>query len=112
MHIDSINSVEDTKGNNGERGYQYIMLYVYVIHVIYCILFCLGSLIMTNLRLLWISHSNSKINLSVGLNTIVSANIKQAKLKLEVGLYIFMYLFIPVYHSIICIYTTATRLPS
>ena len=67
---------------------------------------------MTNLRLLWISHSNSKINLSVGLNTIVSANIKQAKLKLEVGLYIFMYLFIPVYHSIICIYTTATRLPS
>ena len=26
MHIDSINSVEDTTGNNGERGYQYIML--------------------------------------------------------------------------------------
>eukprot|EP01032_Pedospumella_encystans_P038536 gene38536-43662_t len=46
--IDSINSVEDTKGNNGERG----------------------SLIVTNLRILWVSHSNSKINLSVGMNTI------------------------------------------
>ena len=44
VHIDSINSVEDTKGNNGERGYQYIMLYVYVIHVIYCILFCFCGL--------------------------------------------------------------------
>ena len=59
--IDSINSVEDTKGNNGERG----------------------SLVVTNLRVLWISHSNSKINLSVGLNSIISANIKQAKSKLR-----------------------------
>ncbi len=42
--IDSINSVEDTKGNNGERG----------------------SLIVTNLRLMWISHSNNRINLSKG----------------------------------------------
>ncbi len=58
---DSINSVEDTKGNNGERG----------------------SLIVTNLRLLWISHTNSKINLSIGFNTIISANIKQAKSKLR-----------------------------
>ena len=58
---DSINSVEDTKGNNGERG----------------------SLIVTNLRILWISHANSKINLSIGLNTIISANIKQAKSKLR-----------------------------
>ena len=40
--IDSINSVEDTKGNNGERG----------------------SLVMTNLRMLWVAHTNSKINLS------------------------------------------------
>lgn len=59
--IDSINSVEDTKGNNGERG----------------------SLVVTNLRILWISHSNQRINLSVGLNTIISANIKQAKSKLK-----------------------------
>jgi Bardet-Biedl syndrome 5 protein len=40
--IDSINSVEDTKGNNGERG----------------------ALIITNLRIKWISHTNTKINLS------------------------------------------------
>ncbi len=59
--IDSINSVEDTKGNNGERG----------------------SLIVTNLRLMWISHANMKINLSIGLNTILSINIKKAKSKLK-----------------------------
>jgi Bardet-Biedl syndrome 5 protein len=60
-NIDSINSVEDTKGNNGERG----------------------SLVVTNLRLLWISHNNSRINLSIGFNTIVSVNIRKAKSKLR-----------------------------
>lgn len=59
--IDSINSVEDTKGNNGERG----------------------SLIVTNLRLLWVSHLNPKINLSIGLNSVISATIKQARSKLR-----------------------------
>jgi Bardet-Biedl syndrome 5 protein len=59
--IDSINSVEDTKGNNGERG----------------------SLIVTNLRLKWVSHANSRINLSVGLNSILSVNIRKAKSKLK-----------------------------
>jgi Bardet-Biedl syndrome 5 protein len=59
--IDSINSVEDTKGNNGERG----------------------SLIVTNLRIIWVSHAKSSINLSVGMNTVMSANIKQAKSKLR-----------------------------
>jgi Bardet-Biedl syndrome 5 protein len=59
--IDSINSVEDTKGNNGERG----------------------SLVVTNLRILWISHNNSRINLSIGLNTIVTANIRKASSKLR-----------------------------
>ena len=49
---------------------------------------------MTNLRLLWISHSNSKINLSVGLNTIVSANIKQAKSKLRGRT---VYIYVPIY---------------
>lgn len=59
--IDSINSVEDTKGNNGARG----------------------SLIVTNLRIMWVAHSNSFINLSVGLNTIVTVNIRKAKSKLR-----------------------------
>lgn len=59
--IDSINSVEDTKGNNGERG----------------------SLIVTNLRLIWVSHADSSVNLSIGLNTVLSANIRKAKSKLR-----------------------------
>lgn len=46
--IDSINSVEDTKGNNGERG----------------------ALIITNLRIKWISHTNTKINLSKRVCTL------------------------------------------
>ena len=42
VEIDSINSVEDTKGNNGERG----------------------ALSATNLRLIWVSHRRPKTNLS------------------------------------------------
>ncbi|KAJ1450095.1 Bardet-Biedl syndrome 5 protein [Pelagophyceae sp. CCMP2097] len=59
--IDEINSVEDTKGNNGERG----------------------SLVVTNLRILWISHKSSRTNLSIGFNTVVSINIRKAKSKLR-----------------------------
>lgn len=77
--IDSINSVEDTKGNNGERG----------------------ALIITNLRIKWISHTNTKINLSkywhdfsalyslihscpgIGLSCIATLNIRKAKSKLR-----------------------------
>ncbi|GBG24564.1 Bardet-Biedl syndrome 5 protein-like [Hondaea fermentalgiana] len=40
--LDSINSVEDTKGNNGMRG----------------------SLVVTNLRLQWLSHKSKRTNLS------------------------------------------------
>jgi hypothetical protein len=42
VEIDSINSAEDTKGNNGERG----------------------ALIISNLRLIWVSHKSQKTNLS------------------------------------------------
>jgi len=59
--IDSINSVEDTKGNNGERG----------------------SLLVTNLRIIWVAHHKSTINLSIGLNTILTCNIRKAKSKLR-----------------------------
>lgn len=44
--IDSINSVEDTKGNNGERG----------------------SLTVTNLRIMWQSHKHAGTNLSALLH--------------------------------------------
>ena len=58
--IDSINSVEDTKGNNGMRG----------------------SLVVTNLRILWIAHKG-KHNLSIGLKTVLNINIRKAKSKLR-----------------------------
>ena len=61
FEIDSINSVEDTKGNNGERGF----------------------LIITNLRLIWACHKTPTTNLSVGLNCITSVNIKAASSRLR-----------------------------
>ncbi|CAM9845612.1 unnamed protein product [Discosporangium mesarthrocarpum] len=59
--LDSINSVEDTKGNGGERG----------------------SLLVTNLRILWVSHRVSQTNLSIGFNSVLSINIKKARSKLR-----------------------------
>jgi len=61
FQIDSINSVEDTKGNNGEKG----------------------SLAITNLRLIWICHRNSRINLSIGYNAVLSINIRTANSRLR-----------------------------
>ena len=61
FEIDSINSVEDTKGNNGDRGF----------------------LIITNLRLIWASHKAPQTNLSIGLNCITSCNIKSASSRLR-----------------------------
>ena len=45
---DSVNSVEDSKGGNGERG----------------------ALIVSTLRLSWVSHKNSRKNLSIGWATV------------------------------------------
>ncbi|RHY34042.1 hypothetical protein DYB32_001178 [Aphanomyces invadans] len=59
--IDSINSVEDTKGNNGDRG----------------------SLEITNLRLLWASHRSTRTNLSIGYNCVQSVKIRTATSKLR-----------------------------
>jgi Bardet-Biedl syndrome 5 protein len=42
--IDSINSVEDTKGNNGLKGHFSV----------------------TNLRLIWLCHDDPRTNLSIG----------------------------------------------
>jgi len=61
FQLDAINSVEDTKGNNGERG----------------------ALEATNLRLLWCSHKNPKTNLSIGYNTIVNMCIRSAESRLR-----------------------------
>lgn len=61
VEIDTINSVEDTKGNNGEKG----------------------QLTVTNLRLLWCSHKDPRTNLSIGHNCILSTNIRTASSKLR-----------------------------
>ena len=52
--VDSINHVEDTKGNNGDKG----------------------CLLITNLRLIWFSDANQRINLSVGFDNILNSEIK------------------------------------
>ena len=59
--IDSINSVEDTKGNNGERG----------------------SLVVTNLRILWVAHKSNRTNLSIGFNSVLTISIRKARSKLR-----------------------------
>ncbi|CAN0410169.1 unnamed protein product [Ascophyllum nodosum] len=59
--IDSINSVEDTKGNNGEKG----------------------SLVVTNLRVLWIAHKLKRVNLSIGFGTMSNISIRKAKSRLR-----------------------------
>ena len=63
FQVDSINSVEDTKGNNGERGH----------------------LVITNLRLIWQSTKNSTTNLSIGLNCITSVNHRVVNSRLRQG---------------------------
>lgn len=63
FQIDSINSVEDTKGNNGERG----------------------ILIVTNLRLIWTSARSARTNLSIGFNCVSSVNIRQVNSRLMRG---------------------------
>jgi Bardet-Biedl syndrome 5 protein len=61
--VDSINSVEDTKGNNGDKG----------------------NLLISNLRLIWFSDSNQRINLSIGFDNILNSEIKETN-SLQEGL--------------------------
>lgn len=59
--IDTLDSVEDTKGNNGEKG----------------------LLTVTNLRLLWHCTRDPRINLSVGLNCVTNISIHSAASRLR-----------------------------
>lgn len=61
VEIDSINAVEDTKGNNGEKG----------------------SLSITNLRLIWRAQRSGRTNLSIGYNCVLSINVKTASSRLR-----------------------------
>ncbi|XP_041478439.1 Bardet-Biedl syndrome 5 protein homolog [Lytechinus variegatus] len=59
--IDKLDSIEDTKGNNGDRG----------------------RLLVTNLRVIWHSTSLPRVNLSVGLNCILSITVRTANSKIR-----------------------------
>lgn len=59
--IDKMDAVEDTKGNNGERG----------------------RLIVTNLRLIWHSLNMPRVNLSIGFNCVINISTKTAQSKLR-----------------------------
>ncbi|XP_057293907.1 Bardet-Biedl syndrome 5 protein homolog [Hydractinia symbiolongicarpus] len=59
--IDHLESVEDTKGNNGDRG----------------------KMMVTNLRIIWHSQAMPRVNLSIGYNCVLNFNVKTAVSKLR-----------------------------
>ncbi|XP_061413364.1 Bardet-Biedl syndrome 5 protein homolog isoform X2 [Lethenteron reissneri] len=59
--LDTMESVEDTKGNNGESG----------------------RLVVTNLRVLWNSESFYRINLTIGFNCVISIEKRLVNSKLR-----------------------------
>jgi Bardet-Biedl syndrome 5 protein len=61
QQIDSINSVEDTKGNNGDRG----------------------VLVVTNLRVIWSSTKSANTNLSIGFSCVSNLNVRLVHSKLK-----------------------------
>ena len=58
-----MNNVEDTKGNNGDRG----------------------SLIITNLRLIWFCDKDRRVNLSIGYDCVLNNDIKDVQSLLKGG---------------------------
>jgi len=59
--IDTLDQVEDTKGNNGERG----------------------MLMVTNVRLLWHCSRDPRVNLSIGFNCVTNVTIHNASSRLR-----------------------------
>ncbi|KAF6114712.1 hypothetical protein HJG60_010648 [Phyllostomus discolor] len=59
--IDCLDSIEDTKGNNGDRG----------------------RLLVTNLRILWHSLALPRVNLSIGYNCVMNITTRTANSKLR-----------------------------
>ncbi|XP_063693183.1 Bardet-Biedl syndrome 5 protein homolog [Bolinopsis microptera] len=59
--IDHLDSIEDTKGNNGEKG----------------------RLMVTNLRIIWHGKIFPHINLSLGFNSVIEITTRTAKSKLR-----------------------------
>ena len=65
-----MNDVEDTKGNNGDRG----------------------CMIITNLRLIWFCDKDRHINLSIGYDCVLNIEIKDVNSILKGGQSQAMYL--------------------
>jgi len=59
--IDTLESVEDSKGNSGENG----------------------QLLITNLRLIWHSHDYPRVNLSIGLLCVINVTTKTMKTQMR-----------------------------
>ncbi|XP_069110812.1 BBSome complex member BBS5-like [Argopecten irradians] len=59
--IDRLDAIEDTKGNNGDRG----------------------RIIVTNLRIIWHSLNMPRVNLSIGFNCVINISTKTAQSKLR-----------------------------
>ncbi|XP_064455172.1 Bardet-Biedl syndrome 5 protein homolog [Ornithodoros turicata] len=59
--FDRLDAVEDTKGNSGDKG----------------------KLFVTNLRIIWQSHSRPRVNLSVGFNCITGVSTRTVNSKLR-----------------------------
>jgi Bardet-Biedl syndrome 5 protein len=55
--LETVEEVEDSKGNTGE----------------------LGTLVVTTLRIMWYSSANKKINLSVGLDCVIHSEVKESE---------------------------------
>ncbi|XP_072331990.1 BBSome complex member BBS5 isoform X1 [Scyliorhinus torazame] len=75
--IDCLDSIEDTKGNNGDKE---PILGFHVFgqdHVIS------GRLLVTNLRIIWHSLALPRVNLSVGYNCIINITTRTANSKLR-----------------------------
>jgi len=56
--IDTLSSVEDTKGNNGDKGKSLVENIISLLFLNY-----IGKLTITNIRLMWHSHTSPRINL-------------------------------------------------
>lgn len=59
--IETLQNIEDTKGNNGD----------------------IGTMMFTNLRIIWYSLADIKINLSIGYDNILNSDIKSAISKVK-----------------------------
>ena len=59
--IDTLGEVEDTKGNNGERG----------------------RIVVTNLRIIWYSQRRPKTNLSVGFDCVITITVRTVESRLR-----------------------------